>query len=131
MEAPPPAEASADAASTAGDAVAPDAANPATAPSPLPPPAAQTPPAARRAAVSERVAREVLNFMAAIERGESAAVGLPEVPGEAMMLEDLGLGGGGGGVRNGHAAPALEKVVKELPRIKVLKKIFPSFAPEH
>lgn len=70
------------------------------------------------------MAREVLNFMAAIERGESAAVGLPEVPGEAMMLEDLGLGGGGGGgIRNGHAAPALEQVVKDLPRIKVRKKI--------
>ena len=124
-ESSPPANAAADdpAASTA--AAADTAADPAARPSPPPPPQAVTPPAVRRAAVSERVAREVLNFMAAIERGLPAAVGLPEVPGEAA-LEDVVLGGGGGGGgegRNGHAAPAMEQVVKNLPRIKVSTRV--------
>lgn len=56
--------------------------------------------------------------MAAIERGELAAVGLPEVPG-AAMFEEVGLGGGGGGGRGGRSAPALEQAVKDLPRIQV------------
>lgn len=61
--------------------------------------------------------------MAAIERGELTAVGLPEVPG-AEMFGDAGPGDGGaaaaaaagGGV--GRSAPALEQVVKNLPRIQ-------------
>lgn len=61
--------------------------------------------------------------MAAIERGELTAVGLPEVPGAAMFPEvALGVGGGGGaggGGRDGRSAPALEQVVKDLPRIQV------------
>lgn len=61
--------------------------------------------------------------MAAIERGEMTAVGLPEVPGAALFPEvGLGIGGGGdggGGGRDGRSAPALEQVVKDLPRIQV------------
>lgn len=78
--------------------------------------APETPPAARRAQASERVAREVLNFMAAIERGESLAVGLPLPPGAVGLGGAVGTNGGGGG---GRAAPALEQVVKDLPRIQV------------
>ncbi|CAM9910032.1 unnamed protein product [Scytosiphon promiscuus] len=59
----------------------PDAAATATPPPPASGSVPETPPAARRARVSERVAREVLNFMAAIERGESLTVGLPLPPG--------------------------------------------------
>ncbi|CAM9682172.1 unnamed protein product [Ectocarpus sp. 12 AP-2014] len=93
---------------------------PATAATTTPPPrrpmaAPETPPAARRARASERVAREVLNFMAAIERGESLAVGLPLPPG-AVLGGAVGTNGGGGG---GRAAPALEQVVKDLQRIQV------------
>jgi len=88
-----------------------------------PPPPPDTPLAVRRAAVSERVAREVLNFMAAIERGELTAVGLPEVPGAAMFPEvglGVGVGGGdGGGGIAGRSAPAQERVVEDLPRIQV------------
>lgn len=83
------------------------------------------PPLGGRAAVSERVAQEVLAFMAAIERGDlSTAVGLPAPPG-AALLEDLpggrGLAAGGGGSR-GRSAPALAQVVKDLPRVKVRDK---------
>lgn len=106
-------------AGTAAAAATPgtEASDTATAAPTPPPPPPETPPAVRRAAVSERVAREVLNFMAAIERGELTAVGLPEVPG-AAMFEGAGLGGGGGG-RGERSAPALEQVVKNLPRIQV------------
>lgn len=78
----------------------------------------ETPPAARRAAMRERVGWEVSNFIDALER---VAGGLPEVPGGAAMLaEDAGLGGGGGGGgRGGRSAPALEQVVKDLPRVQV------------
>lgn len=102
-------------AAAAAAGVAPPAAT--TRPARLPVASPETPPAARRAQASERVAREVLNFMAAIERGESLAVGLPLPPGAVGLGgAAVGANGGGGG---GRAAPALEQVVKDLPRIQV------------
>lgn len=65
--------------------------------------------------------------MAAIERGELTAVGLPEVPGAAMLPElelGAGAGGAGGAGRDGRSAPALERVVKDLPRIQVCFVVF-------
>ncbi|CAN0291603.1 unnamed protein product, partial [Ectocarpus sp. 8 AP-2014] len=100
----------------AAAAVAPAPAATTTHPPRRPMAAPETLPAARRAQASERVAREVLNFMAAIERGESLAVGLPLPPGAVGLGGTVGTNGGGGG---GRAAPALEQVVKDLPRIQV------------
>lgn len=72
--------------------------------------------------MSERVSQEVLRFMAAIERGDlPSPVGMPAPPG-VPALEDLpGLAGatGVGGGRDSRSAPALEQVVKSLPRIEV------------
>lgn len=73
-----------------------------------------------RAVASERVAQEVLAFMAAIERGDlSTAVGLPAPPGVALLEELPGIRAGLGGPRSSRSAPALEHVVRRLPRIQV------------
>ena len=73
-----------------------------------------------RTAVGGRVAREVLAFMAAIERGDlSTAVGLPVPPGVTILENLPGLG-----ARRSTSAPALERVVKNLPRVQVREFIF-------
>lgn len=71
----------------------------------------------RRSAVRDRVAQEVLTFIAAIERGElPTAVGLPVPPG-ANFLDSLR--GQGGLVSEGNSAPASPEALKKLHRFKV------------
>lgn len=74
----------------------------------------------RRAAVRDRVAQEVLAFIAAIERGDAAtAAGFPPPPGAAAGGV-VGAGGLLGGAGQGSAAvPASREAVEKLPRIEV------------
>lgn len=71
----------------------------------------------RRAAVRDRVAQEVLAFIAAIERGEvPTAVGLPLPPGVNFLD---GLQGQHGLASGGSSAPASQDALKKLRRFQV------------
>lgn len=74
----------------------------------------------RPTAVRDRVAEEVLTFMAAIERGEvPTAVGLPLPPGANIFDSLRGPGGLGGERARRNSAPASKEALRRLTRFKV------------